>query len=187
MRVLMISDFYPPVTGGIEQLVETLSRRLVQQGHSVAVATLSTGSWPEPEERHGIRIYRLRATPQRIAALFSDVSRQFSPPWPDPEAVMGLRQVLAREQPEIVHGHNWLTYSVLPLLRNVRAKLVLSMHDYGYVCPKKTLVYADGSACSGPSLGKCLRCAGQHYGRVKGTPTVLGSWLMLPALLRSSD
>lgn len=183
----MVSDFYAPVTGGVEQFVETLGRCLVQRGHSVAVATLKTGGCTEREERDGVRIYRLRATPQRFGSLFSDDSRRFSPPWPDPEAALGLRQVLACERPDVVHGHNWLTYSILPPLLASTAKLVISLHDYAYVCPKKNLVFADGGACTGPRLGKCLRCAGQHYGPVKGTPTVLGSRLMQPALLRKAD
>ena len=40
MRILMISDFYHPVLGGVEKHVRSLSTALVERGHHVAVATL---------------------------------------------------------------------------------------------------------------------------------------------------
>jgi glycosyltransferase involved in cell wall biosynthesis len=126
----------------------------------------------------GVRVYRIQGTAQRLRSLFSDASRPYAPPLPDPEAVIGLRHVLAQEQPDVIHGHNWLVYSYLPLTRASRSKLVLSIHDYASVCAKKTLILPSQAACNGPRLGKCLRCASQHYGVVKATPTVLGLRLM---------
>src|SRR5436190_24253942 len=41
MRILMVSDFYPPYLGGVEVLVATMSRELVLRGHEVAVVTLA--------------------------------------------------------------------------------------------------------------------------------------------------
>jgi glycosyltransferase involved in cell wall biosynthesis len=40
MRILMVSDFYPPLLGGVEMLVSSVSRELVRRGRGVAVATL---------------------------------------------------------------------------------------------------------------------------------------------------
>jgi len=39
MRILTVSDFYPPLLGGVEVLVSGVSRELVRRGHDVAVAT----------------------------------------------------------------------------------------------------------------------------------------------------
>ena len=44
MRVLMLSEFYPPIIGGMERHVQTLSHELVRRGHHVAVATLQHGT-----------------------------------------------------------------------------------------------------------------------------------------------
>ena len=44
----------------------------------------------------------------------------------------------------------------------------MSLHYFTLSCPKKNLMY-EGVPCTGPSLGKCLSCAGRHYGRTKGT------------------
>ena len=48
----------------------------------------------------------------------------------------------------------------------------MSLHYFTLSCPKKNLMH-DGRPCSGPRLGKCLACAGRHYGRPKGDAVVL--------------
>jgi glycosyltransferase involved in cell wall biosynthesis len=85
--------------------------------------------------------------------------------------------VLKQVQPQIVHAHNWLIYSFLPLKRHSHARLVLSLHDYSLSCSKRRLVY-QGSPCSGPGMRKCLACASEHYGTAKGILTASGHWLM---------
>jgi len=41
MRILLLSEFYPPILGGLELHVQTLGRALLARGHDVHVATLS--------------------------------------------------------------------------------------------------------------------------------------------------
>ncbi len=62
MKVLLVSDFYPPVRGGLEFHVDGLASELVNRGHQVHVATLTADAtasnpgvqvdchseWPEP-------------------------------------------------------------------------------------------------------------------------------------------
>ena len=42
LRILMLTQFYPPVIGGIEIHVAALAGDLVRRGHEVAVATFAT-------------------------------------------------------------------------------------------------------------------------------------------------
>lgn len=176
MRILMLTQFYPPYIGGEERHVRSLSLQLAAQGHQVAVATLGNAELPEFEIDQGVRVYRIRGTLQRIELLFSEHARRHAPPFPDPELGLALRRVIAQERPEIVHAHNWLVRSFLPLKRWSGAKLVLTVHDHSLLCPKKKLI--DGAElCSGPGLAKCLACAGAHYGRAKGAPVVLANRL----------
>lgn len=176
MRILMLTEFYPPIIGGIEQHVRNLSAALVARGHSVAVATVWQEGLPEEERDGDVRVYRLHGTLQRAAFLFSERNRRHVPPLPDPELVAGLRNVIARERPEIVHAHNWLIHSFLPLKVWSGARLVLTMHDYGFACAKQRLWHND-SVCDGPGV-KCLACAASHYGLPRGIPTVLANWTM---------
>lgn len=181
MKILMLTDFYPPIVGGVEQHVRNLSAALVARGHSVAVATLwHEGSAAFETDETGARIYRIKGTFQRTTRLFSDAGRRYAPPLPDPEAMWSLRRIFMRERPDIVHAHNWFVHSFLPLKLWSKAKLVVSLHEYSLACAKKSLMY-HGSPCSGPGPLKCLECAGEHYGVAKGVPTVLSNWVMSAA------
>lgn len=174
MRILMVSDFYPPYLGGVEILVQSLSHELAARGHHLAVATLATGQGPVLELDGPVRVHRIRGSAQRVERLFATPSRPWAPPVPDPEAALALRRIVAREQPDVVHGHDWLARSYLPLARRGRLPaFVMSVHYFTLTCPKKTLMYR-GAPCIGPGLVKCLRCAGRHYGRAKGAAVVLG-------------
>lgn len=184
MRILMITDFYKPIIGGLEQHVYNLSIELVRRGHKVTVITLWHDGLDEEEYDEGVEVYRIRGTVQRASGLFSNSGRRFSPPLPDPEAILAIRRVVDRLQPDVIHAHNWLVYSFLPLKRWSHAPLVMTLHDYGLACPKKTLM-RDGTICDGPALAKCLKCATQHYGIAKGPPTVLSNTAM-SGLLRAS-
>jgi glycosyltransferase involved in cell wall biosynthesis len=186
MKVLMVTDFYPPFLGGVEVLVSTLSRELVKRGHDVAVATLAAPDLPSAEFDHGVRVHRVPTSSQRARFLFANGSRPWSPPAPDPEATAALRAVTRRERPDVVHGHDWLARSYLPLKRRNGPPLVMSLHYFTLSCPKKNLMYEE-APCTGPRLGKCLACAGRHYGRAKGAAVTLANYASARAEARLVD
>lgn len=180
MRVLMLTDQYPPLIGGIELHVRNLARGLAQRNHHVAVATMSVADQPDEEEDDvGVRVYRLHGTTQRASGAATPSGRPYAPPFPDPEVAAGLRHVIAREQPDVVHGHNWLARSFLPLKQWSGAALVVTLHDYGVACAKRSLWYR-GAACSGPAFSKCLHCASSNYGTARGMAITLGNWATAP-------
>jgi glycosyltransferase involved in cell wall biosynthesis len=168
----MVTDFYPPFLGGVEVLVSGLSRELTIRGHDVAVATLAAPGLAAHELDGAVRVHRIRSTTQRAGRLFASHARPWAPPAPDPGAVAGLRAVIALERPDVVHGHDWLARSYLPLKRRGGPGLAMSLHYFTLSCPKKNLMH-DGAPCSGPRLGKCVACAGRHYGAAKGAAVVL--------------
>lgn len=172
MRILMLAQFYAPIVGGEERIVQDLSVELAARGHSVAVATLWHPGLPDYEVQAGVRVYRMRSSLQRLPGLFTTAERRHAPAWPDPEVTLALNQVARQEQPELVHAHNWLVYSYLPLKAARGVPLALTLHDYSLVCPQKRLMRGR-AACDGPELRKCLACGAQHYGRLRGLPTVL--------------
>lgn len=177
MRILMLTQFYEPIIGGEEQIVKGLSLELAQRGHKVAIATLWHEGFQDYEVDQDVSIFRIHSTTQRVSWLYTDHNRRHVPPWPDPEATWALRRVLDQVQPEIVHAHNWLMYSFLPLKWQSRSRLVLTLHDYSLSCSKRRLAYR-GLPCSGPGMLKCFTCAREHYGLAKGIPTALGHRLM---------
>lgn len=177
MRILMLAQFYPPTLGGEEHQVRHLSRELARRDHAVAVATFWRKGLPEFEVDSGVEIYRIPSTVQRMAGLFSDSERRHAPPFPDPEAMLALGKLITHYQPDIVHAHNWLVHSFLPLKFWSGAKLILTLHDYSLLCTQKRLMYR-GVPCAGPALNQCLACACSHYGATKGIASVLGHWAM---------
>lgn len=185
MRILMLSQFYPPTVGGEERHVHDLSVELAARGHAVSVATLWHAGDSRFTDDHGVRVHRICGLVQRARGLFTESGRRHAPPFPDPNLVWSLRRVIAMEQPEIVHAHNWLVHSFLPLKAWSGARLVVSLHDYSLVCAVKSLVYRDGPC---PGLGiDCLRHASDHYGPAKGIPTALANWAMAPVERASVD
>jgi glycosyltransferase involved in cell wall biosynthesis len=186
MRVLMLAQFYAPIVGGEERMTQSLAAELVARGHEVAVATLRQPGLRPYEELDGIPVHRLPGFAQRIGRLFSDSGRRHAPPAPDPETVIALRRVIARERPTVVHGHNWLAHAFLPLRRSTAAAYVLSLHDYSLLCSTKRMML-HGEPCSGPGPRKCAGCAAAHYGSAIGPAVALATALSGGAQRRLAD
>jgi glycosyltransferase involved in cell wall biosynthesis len=106
--------------------------------------------------------------------VFSDATRPYAPPAPDPGLVAALRRVVRAERPEVIHAHNWIVNSALPLRVGSPVPIVLTLHDYSHVCAMKRLMF-QASPCSGPSLVKCLGCARRHYGALLGPVATLAT------------
>jgi glycosyltransferase involved in cell wall biosynthesis len=172
MRILMLAQSFAPIVGGEERMVEDLSRELAQRGHEVAVATLRQPGAEALGRDPGLRVYELGSSSYRVTRSHRDIERRHSPPSPDPETVLDLKRVLRRERPQVVHAHNWIVHSYLPLDRGPEA-LLLSLHDYGLICATKRLRYKN-QICSGPGPFKCLECASRHYGPTKGIVAAVG-------------
>jgi glycosyltransferase involved in cell wall biosynthesis len=185
MRVLMLAQTYSPVVGGEERLVEDLSRQLAGRGHEVTVATLRQPLGAPPEEA-GVAVELLESSVHGIPGIATLEERRYAAPLPDPKTTAGLRRLLRRLRPDVVHAHNWLVNSYLPLARAAGPPLVLSLHDYGILCPTKRLFYR-GEVCSGPGPLKCLRHSFQYYGAAKGAMVATGTRLSEPWVRRRAD
>jgi len=172
MKILLVSDFYPPQVGGMEQHVQALAHQFKLQGHEVFVATT------EREDRRdvvaGIEVERLRGSAQRLTFAFSSSSRRYPPPLIDPELTVKLGKCMDRVRPDVLHVHGWTSYSVIAANAQRHLPLVMTLHDYGHFCPKRTLLRHDGTCQEGRGL-RCLRCASREYGMLKSVACYLGT------------
>jgi len=182
----MLAQTYSPVVGGEERLVEDLSRQLAGRGHEVTVATLRQPLGAPPQDGDGVQVELLDSSVHSIPGISTLEERRYAAPLPDPKTTAGLRRLLRRVQPDVVHAHNWLVNSYLPLARGADAPLVLSLHDYGILCPTKRLFYK-GEVCSGPGPLKCLRHCFEYYSAGKGTMVATGTRLSEPWVRRRVD
>ena len=94
--ILMVSDFFFPNLGGVEMHIWSLSQCLIQRGHKVVVLTHAYG------DRQGIRymtnglkVYYLPLTVCYDQIIFPTLFAFFPL----------FRNILIREQVQIVHGH----------------------------------------------------------------------------------
>lgn len=175
MRVLLLSQFYPPVIGGEERHVITLSRALAQRGHDVSVVSLPHPERPDVLVDQSVTIRSVSGTMQRCASLFSEAERPHAAPFPDPELAYKIGNLVADMKPDVVHGHNWMSRAFLPSRRRSRAGFVVTLHDYSLICARKNYM-RNGVPCSGPEPAKCMSCASGHYGRLVGGVTCATNW-----------
>jgi len=168
VRILHLANLYAPVIGGLERSIATSSEELVRRGHEVTVLTLATPGAAAEETRHGVRVIRVRSVATALLpGMNEDPAKPFHPTTADPLTTAAIRRVLRAQRYDVVHSHDWLMYSYLPL-RFGRDGLphVHTAHDFGLACVKKTYAH-NGGTCAGPRLARCLPCAAGQYGRPK--------------------
>jgi glycosyltransferase involved in cell wall biosynthesis len=163
MRLLLVTDAYPPLIGGADRQIQMLAHAMRDAGHEVVVATPWQPSLPQREDDEGVDVRRLRALATVLPMFSRDPGRRHHPPFPDPLTAIALRRLIRRHRPELVHSYGWITYSVVAALVATSIPLVVSARDYGYVCAVRNFLHYQGEVCSGPSPLKCLRCAAATY------------------------
>jgi glycosyltransferase involved in cell wall biosynthesis len=185
LRVLLASDFFPPFIGGAELQTRVLARGLAKRGHTVNVASVWHAGLPELEHQSDFDLHRLRGLTTGVPWFSTDPGRRFHPPMPDPGITRGLRKVIKKFEPDIIHASGWIAYSCAAARQGGRTPLVLSVRDYGYTCALRTLMHGS-EVCDGPSLGKCFSCAGNNYGIPKAAAAVGGVFASHELLARNT-
>ncbi|KUL42217.1 glycosyltransferase family 4 protein [Actinoplanes awajinensis] len=175
MKILHLSNLYAPVIGGLERSIATSSEELVRRGHEVTVLTLATPRAPGDETINGVRVHRVRSVANTLLPLINqDPGKPFHPTAPDPLTTAAIARLLRAEQYDVVHSHDWLMYSYLPLRRSrIGRPHVHTAHDFGLTCVRKTFA-RDGGRCPGPALAKCMSCATTQYGRPRSIALTTG-------------
>jgi glycogen(starch) synthase len=153
MRILLASDFYPPSPGGLEAHVQRLAGALIRRGHEVSVVTCTA----QPEPLPGSTVIASAETMLgRAPRLFREGARPYPPPFPDARFRRTVRQLAGAWRPDVIHAHGWCAFSCY---WPGSAPLVVTLHDHGLRCPKKTLNRADTECSSGRSV-RCATCQG---------------------------
>ena len=167
MRVLMVSQFYPPVAGGQEQYVRNLALAMADRGHQVSVVTIANDGSPGTTLDGAVSVHRVRTTTQRLPKLYSDPERPHAMPVGDPGFRRAIRDLVASEGFDIIHAHDWSVASALGPAERSGVPVVLTQHDYSHICATKRFMRGD-EVCSGPSAMACLRCASSWHGPLMG-------------------
>lgn len=159
MRVLMVSDLYPPYPGGLEAHVERLVGQLRRRGHAVEVATVR-GSLGRPADG----VHHLPLALARVPGVYRQ-DRPFHPPWADPAFVRSLAGLAGEFQPDVVHAHGWCVFSAVEVGERLGVPVLATLHDYGLLCPNKSMYC--GHPCEPRGGFCCLGCRGAGQGLAK--------------------
>jgi glycogen(starch) synthase len=99
MRILMLTDYFPPHSGGgVEVVVDQLSRGMADRGHQIHVLTLNTRGGERREERGNLTISRVPALD-----LTGIVGVQFAI---SVHTIPALISELRTFKPDLIHVHN---------------------------------------------------------------------------------
>jgi glycosyltransferase involved in cell wall biosynthesis len=177
IKILIVSDHYPPFIGGAHRQTKLLAKELIQRGYEVKVATVWHGGFPEQEDDEGVKVIRLKQIRTWPFWTRKDFKQRHQPPFPDPITIIGLRRLINDFKPDILHSYGWVSYSCAVALLGKDIPLLISVRDYGYSCPTRTLVLRGEEVCSGPALSKCISCASLLYGSSKGWVATIGVFL----------
>ena len=154
MRVLLASDFFPPSSGGMEAHVERLAKALIERGHEVAVVTATR----RPAAVPGALTATASSTLAHLPRAFEDPDRAYPPPFRDPLFMQTVRRTAESWKPDVIHAHGWCAFSCY---WSGSPPLVVTVHDHGLRCPKKTLLRGKEECVRGRSFS-CVRCTGEQ-------------------------
>lgn len=180
LRILLVSDYYPPFIGGVQRQIQLLAAELTDRGHHVEVATVWSPGTAARERDGAVEVHRLRQLRSAVPRL-ARPGKHHPPSFPDPVMTAGLRRVVRSARPDVVHAYGWTAFSAAAALVGTGVPLVVSARDYAYGCPTRTLL-RDGAPCAGPELRTCLGCAARYYGGSKGAVAVAGVAASVPLL-----
>jgi len=169
VRILhILHQYLPEKVGGVELYTRTLARQQVKQGHKPAIFTPAAHDphWPQPQLEDGVRVYRVPVGKREATAVFRSNFH-------NPALVDAYKQVQQREHPHLVHLQHLMG---LPwqLVQTITAPLVMTLHDYWYLCANAQLITNyDNTVCQGPKAWlNCAHCALARVGRPQALPLI---------------
>jgi phosphatidylinositol alpha 1,6-mannosyltransferase len=95
VRIVHISDFYPPRVGGVEQQVFQLAHAQAAAGHDVVVVTSTTDPAGSPGAPKGVRVHRLPANGSPHLGILAG-----------PRALRTVSSEVTALAPDLVHAHS---------------------------------------------------------------------------------
>ncbi len=163
MRIaLPVHHFLPRYSAGAELYTYRLAKWLQAHGHDVeviAIEEIERGSASAIEATHelydGIPVWRLSFN------LLKSPQRRL---WEFDNPLLGewFEEYFQRQRPDLAHFQAGYLLGVAPIFAAHRAAvpIVLTLHDYWFLCPQHTLQRSDGGLCAtvpdDPTV--CARC-----------------------------
>lgn len=126
MKIAVLSDRFPPYyTGGAEHVAALFTKQYMHCGHDVVVITTV-----QDRNRKSLPIQagmKINVVYTNMPARLRDWCSFYNP-----QVVPMVRNILAREKPDVIHAHNihnYLSYHVLKVAHNLQIPVVMTLHD----------------------------------------------------------
>ena len=125
MKILMLSWEYPPrIVGGISMVVHDLSKRLIRDGHEVAVITYKDGDVPYYENDGGVDVYRVdnyMIQPNNFTDWILQLNFNM--------ITKATEVINKRGKFDVIHAHDWLVaYAAKSLKQSFDIPLTATIH-----------------------------------------------------------
>jgi glycosyltransferase involved in cell wall biosynthesis len=164
VRILLVAHrFSPDGFGGVERYTQALAGELQRRGDQVAVlagqqATSSALPMLMRERLpEGVPLYRIVGRPESPARFLADNER----------LLQLFTAVMVEFAPDVVHvNHLWgLAPDLVTTAHRYGTAVVVSLHDFHFLCPLVHLQKRSGEICGGPDGGRecaatCFRSEG---------------------------
>lgn len=149
---------------------------------------------PEADETwEGLRLRRICVGPAAGAGLYQRAVARFH----NPKAEQAFERFLATFRPDVVHVHHLFKLSggLIAIARRHGVRVVVTLHDYWFICDNAQLLYGSRVPCRGPRGGlHCAFCmsveAGSSWQRhlaILGVPLYLQRTRYLRQALSTAD
>lgn len=148
MNILQISTgFDIGFNGGITNYVRNISDALVDAGHNVTVI-YSKDTGLEKKYKYKTIVVNPKLEPFHLSSIISNSD------------IEKLEKIVINEKPDVIHVHMMidLPIKILGMFKKY-AKLVISLHDYSFICNRIVLMKPNGENCVDSNENKdCSYC-----------------------------
>jgi len=162
MKVLLVTQRFPPALGGVETWAAELAGALTELGHHVLVLSRDSGSPARDTDRDAYSTWT--ETTNGFTVLWTHQSheneRGFRDSWHNPMMAAPMLRALSDFNPDIVHVAHNDGWGVTPLRFAEAAGIptVVTLHDYKWICARGQMMRPGGDRCTEVSEDRCVRC-----------------------------
>jgi len=166
MKILQINKYHY-VRGGSDSVYFNTSKLLKEYGHEVIHFAME---FKENETSQQSEYFAVNEDFTEKSAIKKATSLPAF--FYNHDAEIKLKALIIKERPDIAHLHIFygsLTSSILKVLKNQKIPIVVSVHDYKFVCPAYLFLNGENKICE--------KCAGQNYYQAIQNKCIKGSYL----------